>query len=77
MELFDYISKGFHRMLLNLGLKGDLMVLDMCLKFGVQEKSGSPDTGSKGVQNGVFRELFVKYASDFNYYRAGRNYYCT
>ena len=51
------------------------MVLDMCVKFGVQEKSGSPDTGSKGVQNGVFRELFEKYASDFNYYRAGRNYY--
>ena len=37
------------------------MVLDMCVKFGVHEKSGSRDTGSKGVQNGVFRELFQKY----------------
>ena len=53
------------------------MVLDMCVKFGVQEKSGSPDTGSKGVQNRVFRELFEKYALDFDYYRAGRDYYDT
>jgi len=53
------------------------MVPDTCVKFGVQNKSGSPDMASKGVQNGVFRELFEKYASDFNYYRAGRNYYGT
>ena len=37
------------------------MVPDTCVKFGVQKKSGSPDMGSKGVQNGVFRELFEKY----------------
>ena len=50
------------------------MVLDMCVKFGVHEKSGSPDTGSKRVQNRVFLELFEKYALDFDYYRAGRDY---
>ena len=31
------------------------MVPDTCVKFGVQKKSGSPDMGSKGVKNGVFR----------------------
>ena len=58
-------------------MKWGFMVLDMFVKFGVQEKSGSPDTGSKGVQNRVFRELFEKYALDFDYYRAGRDYYDT
>ena len=53
------------------------MVLDMCVKFGVHEKSGSPDTGSKGVQNGVFRELFQKYMLNPADFRAGRNCYDT
>ena len=37
------------------------MVLNMCVKFGVQEKSGSPDMGSNGVQNGVFRDFLEKF----------------
>ena len=36
-------------------MKGALIVPDKCVKFGVQKKSGSPDMGSKGVQNGAFR----------------------
>ena len=50
------------------------MVLHMGAKFEVWENSGSPDMGSDGVRNGVFREFFEKYASDFDYYRAGINY---
>ena len=38
---------------------------------------GSPDTGSNGVQNGVFREFLEKYALDFNDCRAGRVFYNT
>ena len=53
------------------------MVLDMRGKFGVHEKSGSPDTGSKGVQNGVFRELFRKYMLKPADFRAGWNCYDT
>ena len=53
------------------------MVLDMRVKFEVHEKSGSPDTGSKGVQNRVFRELFEKYMLNEADFRAGRNYYGT
>ena len=30
------------------------MILDMCVKFGVMYDIGSQDTGSNGVQNGVF-----------------------
>ena len=42
------------------------MVLDMCVKFGLMYDLASPDTGSNGVQNGVFREFLEKYALDFN-----------
>ena len=37
------------------GLEGTIMVLDVCVKFGVMYDFGSQDTGSNGVQNGVFR----------------------
>ena len=36
------------------------MVLHVCVKSGVQEKSGSPDMGSNGGQNGVFRLYLEK-----------------
>ena len=53
------------------------MVLDTCVKFGVQEKSGSRDMGSKGVPNGVFREFLEKYMLYLADFQAERNYYGT
>ena len=38
--------------------KGALMVLQVCAKFGVQEKSGSRDFGQKVVKMGSKRALF-------------------
>ena len=62
-------------MILISGLKGVLMVLNMCVKFGVQEKSGSPDMGSNGVQNGVFREFLEKFRLYDIDFRAERRSY--
>ena len=42
-EFFDCFSKGMHRMLQNLGLKGDTMGLGMCVKFGIKQDFGSGD----------------------------------
>ena len=49
-EPFGYISKGFHYFWLIFGLKGALMVLNACVNFGVQEKSGSGVKGRKVVK---------------------------
>ena len=51
------------------------MVADTCVKFGVQEKSGSPDTGSKGVKNGAFRLFLTKYRWCDPDFRAGIAFY--
>ena len=49
------------------------MVHDMCAKFGVMYYFGSHDTGSSGVQNGVFREFLQKYIWNLSEFRAERN----
>ena len=46
----------------------------MCAKFGEMYDFCSQDTGSNGVLNGVFRELFEKYMLNPVDFRAGRNY---
>ena len=66
MEFFDCFSKSIDEMMLISGFQKHFMVLDMCVKFGLMYDFGSPDTGSNGVQNGVFREFLEKYAVDFN-----------
>ena len=53
------------------------MVPDMCVKFGVQKKSGSPDMGSKGVQNGVFRLYLHRISLDFSIFGFERGSYGT
>ena len=58
MESFESISKSLDSMILILGLKRDLMVLDICVKFGSNKYFDSGDIGSTGVSNGVFREFF-------------------
>ena len=40
------------------------MVLDMCVKFGVQEKSGSPDMGPIVTPKRLFRLFLEKYYTD-------------
>ena len=42
---FDCFLKTVHWILLIFCQNGALMVRDVCIKFGVQEKSGSLDTG--------------------------------
>ena len=53
------------------------MVLDMCVKFRVMYDFGSPDNGSNGVQNGVFREFLQKYIWNLGDFWAKRNCYDT
>ena len=59
------------------GLEGTIMVLDVCVKFGVMYDFGSLDTGSSGVQNRVFRALLEKYIWNLSDFRAERNCYDT
>jgi len=61
MEFFESFSQSMLRIFLILGLYERFMVLDVCLKFRSQQKSGSRDTGSKGVKNGAFRLFLEKY----------------
>ena len=57
MEFFESISKCICEIWLIIGLEETIMVLDVCLKFGVMYDLGSQDTGSNGVQNGVFQSI--------------------
>ena len=59
------------------GLKEHFMVLDVFVKFRSQQKSGSRDTGSKGVKNGAFRLFLEKYWYDDADFRAERTFYGT
>ena len=49
MEFLESFSKSMDIILMIIGLKGGIMVLDMCVKFGVLDDFGSPDTGSNRV----------------------------
>ena len=53
------------------------MVPDTCVKFGVQKKSGSPDTGSKGAKNGAFRLYLQRISSDASKFGVERGSYGT
>ena len=53
------------------------MVLDVCVKYGGQKKSGSPDMGSKGVKNGVFRLYLQRISLDFSIFGFERGSYGT
>ena len=65
---FDCFSKTVHLILLIFCQNGALIVLDVCVKFGVQQKSGSPDMGQKGVEtgskwsfSGFSRKVFISF----------------
>ena len=53
------------------------MILHMCVKCAVMYEFGSQETGSNGVQNGVFREFLEKYMWNIADFRAGRDCYDT
>ena len=57
-EPLGYISKAFQYFGLIFGMKEALMVLNACVNFGVQQKSGSRVRGQKGGQNGSSEEPF-------------------
>ena len=50
---FDCFSKTVHLILLIFCQNGALIVFDVCVKYGGQQKSGSPDMGQNGGQTGV------------------------
>ena len=65
---FDCFLKTVHWILLIFCQNGALMVRDVCVKFGVQQKSGSPDMGQKGVEtgskwsfSGFSRKVFISF----------------
>lgn len=58
--------------ILIVGLKEDFMVIDMCVKFGIQQDSGSRHMRSKGVKNGVILLFLKKYRSDDTDFKAER-----
>ena len=72
---FDCFLKTVHWILLIFCQNGALMVLQVCAKCGVQEKSGSPDMGQKGVKRGskwVFLTIAQKVFIVFSRYPACR-----
>ena len=57
---FDCFSKTVHLILLIFCQNGALIVLQVCAKFGVQEKSGFPEiweNGPKSAQNRTFSDF--------------------
>ena len=58
-----------------IGLEETIMILDMCVKFGVMYDFGSGDMGSNGVSNGVFRLFLERYSMNFAYHWVERRYY--
>ena len=57
MRFFDIFSETAHLISFFFLQKEDIIVLHMCAKLQVQEKSGSRDMGQKGGQNGGFRDF--------------------
>ena len=66
MEFFVSFSKSILSILLIFGLEETIMILDVCVKFGVMYDFGSRDMGSNGVQNGVFRLYLHRISLDFS-----------
>ena len=56
---------------------GALIVVDMCVKFGVQQKSGSLDIGQKGVKKKLFWEFLENGSNDFVNFQSERGSYGT
>ena len=53
------------------------MVLKMCVKFGVQEKSGSPDMGPFVTPKRLFRLFLENFSLDFTNYLSEWGFYGT
>ena len=51
MEFFESFSKSMHWISMIFGLKEYFMVLDVCVRVGVHEKSHSRVTGPNGSKN--------------------------
>ena len=51
------------------------MVLDECVKFGVQQKSGSPDMGPFVTPKRLFRLFLEKYLLDFANFWSERGFH--
>ena len=77
MEFFGSFSKSIYGIYLIFGLKEIVMILHMCVKCAVMYEFGSLETGSNGVENGVFREFLEKYMGNIADFRAGRHCYDT
>ena len=51
------------------------MVLDLCVKFVVQEKSGSPDMGPIVTPKRLFPLFLEKYNTDFKDFLSEKGFY--
>ena len=60
MEFYESFLKTMRQISIIIGLEGTVMVLDVLEKFQVIHDFGSPDTGSNGVENGVFLRVSHK-----------------
>ena len=57
MRFFEIFSKTALTISFSFLQKEDIILLHMCAKRQVQEKSGSPDMGQKGGQKWGFRDF--------------------
>ena len=53
------------------------MVLDVCVKFGVQQKSGSPDMGPMVTPKRLFRLFLENFSLNFAYFLSEWGFYGT
>ena len=74
---FGSFSKMALTILLIFCQKGALMVLDVCVKFGVQQKSGSPDMGPFMTPKRLFRLFLENLSLDFANFLSEWGFYGT
>ena len=53
------------------------MVLDVCLKYGVQKKSGTPDMGPLVTPKRLFRLFLENFSLDFANFLSEWGFYVT
>ena len=64
MRFFEIFSETAHQISFFFLQKEGIIVLHMCAKRQVQEKSGSPDMGQKGGQKWGIRDFLKNYCTD-------------
>ena len=74
---FENFSSDFPNFLSEWGFNGTLMVLDMCVNFGLKQKSDSPDMGPIVTPKRLFRPFLENFSLDFANFLSEWGFYGT